>query len=290
MLQLLSRCFPTLYLPIRRPLHIRPRLVSQVCTESQLLSADFVALLEQMREPMQLHRKLWEWAYIAQALKERGLLKPGLRGLGFAVGTEPLASLFASMGCDILATDLAPSQMDHQQSLWMSTGQHATSLTSLNTRGVCPAEEFEQRVRFRFADMNDLPDDLGTFDFLWSSCSFEHLGTLEHGQRFMENALRFLKPGGIGVHTTEFNVESNGKTIESGPDVLYRRRDIETMALRVAKRGGRMIERDYNVGASESDRHVDRAPYGRGPHLKLDYNGFVITSIGLIVEKTNPTG
>ena len=45
-------------------------------------------------------------AGIAQALYERGKLKPGSRGLGFAVGKEPLSDLFASFGCDVVATDL----------------------------------------------------------------------------------------------------------------------------------------------------------------------------------------
>ena len=51
--------------------------------------------------------------------------------------------------------------------------------------------------------MRDLPDDLGSFDFIWSSCSFEHLGSLGEGERFVLEALRFLKPGGVAVHTTE---------------------------------------------------------------------------------------
>ena len=38
-----------------------------------------------------VNRKFWEWCAIAQALEERNLLVSGSRGLGFAVGTEPLA-------------------------------------------------------------------------------------------------------------------------------------------------------------------------------------------------------
>ena len=56
---------------------------------------------------MRLHRKIWEFCFIAQALDERGMLARGRRGLGFAVGTEPLPAMFASRGCAIVATDLA---------------------------------------------------------------------------------------------------------------------------------------------------------------------------------------
>ena len=54
---------------------------------------------------------------------------------------------------------------------WVDTAQHAGSLMALNSRGICDPEIFAERVSFRFADMRNLPDDLGTFDFIWSSCS-----------------------------------------------------------------------------------------------------------------------
>jgi len=271
---------------VRRPLRTRPHLVSQICTEEQLSSPQFLDWLSAMKEPIRLHRKLWEWAYIAQALDERGLLRPGIRGLGFAVGTEPLASLFASRGCDILATDLDPRAADQEQSRWMATGQHATDFEHLNRRGLCFPDEFRQRVRLRHVDMNRIPDDLGLHDYIWSSCSFEHLGSIERGMLFVERSLRNLKPGGVAVHTTEFNIRSNHSTIHVGPDVLYRKRDIEEIARRVAQLGGRVLERDYNAGNTMLDWHVDTPPYYRaGAHLKLDYQGYTISSIGLIIEK-----
>ncbi len=75
--------------------------------------------------------------------------------------------------------------------------------------------------------MNDIPGDLEGFDFNWSSCSFEHLGSIEKGINFLMNQLKTLKPGGWAVHTTEFNVSSDDKTIESGDTVVYRKKDIE---------------------------------------------------------------
>ena len=52
-----------------------------------------------------LHRKMWEWLFIAEALRERGMLAAGRSGLGFGVGQEPLVALFAAAGCDVVATD-----------------------------------------------------------------------------------------------------------------------------------------------------------------------------------------
>jgi hypothetical protein len=56
------------------------------------------------------HRKVWEFCYVLQALEQHNLLKPGNRGLGFAVGQEPLPAVFAKHGCQILATDLATEE------------------------------------------------------------------------------------------------------------------------------------------------------------------------------------
>lgn len=69
--------------------------------------------------------------------------------------------------------------------------------------------------------MNNMPEKYNNdFDFIWSSCALEDLSALEHGIKFILNSLRMLKPGGIAVHTKEFNVSSNFETIESGETVL----------------------------------------------------------------------
>jgi hypothetical protein len=79
----------------------------QPCTRDRIESPNFRYWAARMAlKPGGLHRKAWEWCFITQALHERGKLGVGTRGLGFAVGEEPLSSLFASMGGEVLATDL----------------------------------------------------------------------------------------------------------------------------------------------------------------------------------------
>ncbi len=258
-------------------------LESSVCTQAQLQSATFKEWSARLRHPPDhMHRKLWEWDYIAQALHERGMLQPGRRGLGFAVGREPLTALFASLGCEILATDL-----DHNSAAsngWVDSNQHADSLDALNVHGVCPPELLRQRVQFRVVDMNHLPEDLTGFDFCWSSCSIEHLGSIRAGRQFMLNMTRCLKPGGVGVHTTEYNVSSNLFTIWRGGNVLFRGRDLHRMASELEERGHRVAPLNFELGCAPADLHVDRPPYTGLPHLKLRYRGFVATSLGIIVE------
>lgn len=44
------------------------------------------------------HRKVWEWVYILEVLKQHGMLAEGKPGLGFGCGAEPLSVLMASIG------------------------------------------------------------------------------------------------------------------------------------------------------------------------------------------------
>jgi hypothetical protein len=266
------------------------RLRSSLCTEDQLTSATFLAWADRTRPawdegrtgiPVLTHRKLWEWLFIIEALAERGMLAPGRRGVGFGVGQDMLAALFAGFGCEIVATDLGEQEADRAG--WVATGQHAADPSQLNRYGLCDPRGFEERVTFRRVDMNAIPPDLTGFDFSWSACAFEHLGSIERGLGFVRNQLACLRPGGVGVHTTEFNVSSDDATYETGGTVLFRRRDIEWLVrrLRVA---GHAIDVDFDPGHTEADRHVDTVPYTT-THLKMMVGEYVTTSLGLIVEK-----
>lgn len=230
---------------------------------------------------MRLHRKIWEFCFIAQALDERGMLARGRRGLGFAVGTEPLPAMFANRGCAIVATDLATADAHPD---WIATNQHAESLDVLNTRGLCPDADFRKRVQFRFADMREIPADLENFDFIWSSCSLEHLGTMDLGRKFIFDSLRCLKPGGVAVHTTEYNVSSNTDTVTDGYSVLFRQRDIEEIA-RALTADGHAISVDFSLGDGEYDRFVSKPPYIEDHILRLELEGYVATSIALVIRK-----
>ena len=231
---------------------------------------------------MVLHRKLWEWCFITQALHCEGMLQPGRRGLGFAVGKEPLVGQFAALGASILASDLDIDRA--AEAGWVASGEHAAALTALNGRGLCPQERFDQLVEFRPIDMLDLPtDELTDFDFLWSSCAFEHLGSLEAGIGFVVNAMKCLRPGGLAVHTTEFNVASNDDTVCDGGTVIYRQRDIEHL-VEVLRAQGHQIVVDFNRGTTPTDYYVDIPPYHHHPHLKLHLLGHVTTSIGIVAR------
>lgn len=258
-------------------------LISKLCNEADYGSEWFAEHCARLKQPALYHRKYWEWAFIYQALLERGMLAVGKRGLGFGVGEEPMAAAFAANGCQITATDLDPVSAQGQG--WVAAQQHTRDLEALNKFGICDPDQFHRLVTFEHADMNQIdPKYAGQFDFTWSSCSFEHCGSIALGQQFIVNQMNCLRPGGVAVHTTEFNVSSNDATLDYASVVLFRRRDIEAMVYALRDHGY-VIDIDLTVGTGPIESHVDVPPYRLDPHLRLEFANYVTTSIGLIIRK-----
>jgi hypothetical protein len=230
------------------------QLISQLCRFEELNTDCFRLWISKLKEPWRRERKLWELAFISQVLHENEMLQPGKRGLGFAIGQEKLPALFASMGCHIVATDLPESSEDSL--VWQNSNQHLTNLNTLNSDGICDPVLFGENVSIRRVDMNDIPDDLEGFDFTWSTCSFEHCGSLKLGLNFIENQMKCLKPGGIAVHTTEFNLSSNRKTINEGITCIYRKKDIKALYKRL-KHQYIFSPLDFRIGQHPSNFRVD---------------------------------
>lgn len=239
----------------------------------------------QIKEKPRFHRKQWEFVYICQALHERNMLRPGNKGLGFGVGREPLVALFAKLGCRITATDMDRSLAEEKG--WAESGQHAAALAELNGRSICSPEEFGRNVSYRTVDMNHIPGDLIGYDFCWSACALEHLGTLQRGIDFIKRSVDCLKPGGIAVHTTEYNLYSNKETLSEGDTVLYRRRDLKRLVKELRSAGHQVAPMNLRRGWGAIDRYIDVPPYKAEPHLKLQLDRYTATSVGLIVRK-NP--
>ncbi|HET8924180.1 MAG TPA: class I SAM-dependent methyltransferase [Candidatus Acidoferrum sp.] len=230
-----------------------------------------------------LHRKEWELVFICQALDERGLLERGKKGIGFAVGREPLPAIFASRGCDILATD----NSSDSNGAW--SDQWASGKSDLSQPEICDPSVLESHVEFRQIDMNHIPMLVNEFDFSWSCCALEHLGSLQSGFSFLFSQLQCLKPGGVAVHTMEFNLSSNWRTIETGQTVLYRRKDVERFVKFVDSQGHVVEAVDFTEGRDPADRFIARQPWDdlkkNVAHLRLKIGGFVCTSLALIIRK-----
>ena len=263
-----------------------------MCSQEMLEREDFQTWVERLGHPrLSMQRKLWEWAFVCQALYEREKLKPGMRGLCFAVGTEPLPALFVNYGCEILATDL---DTDNATKLgWVDGVSHASKIEDLNKSNICFDDLLKKQVSFEFVDMNHIPTHLTNFDFIWSVCSMEHLGSMILGKQFVYKAMNCLKPGGIAVHTMEYNVSSNQDTLEDGYCAIFRKRDIQEMT-NVLHFSGHNMEVDFTEGKKKYDLMVDSYPYGSlgrnsngesGVHLRLNFDKYVMSSYGIIIQK-----
>jgi SAM-dependent methyltransferase len=257
--------------------------LSELCKAKDFFTDWYMHWCKILKEQPNMHRKQWEYVYILQALWERGCIGAGKRGLAFAVGTEPLPSVFAKYGCDVLATDIFPEQ--GRAMGWDNGNQLCTSLEALYKCDIVDEENFYKRVEYIPVDMNAIPEDLRNFDFTWSSCSFEHLGTIAKGINFIKNQLRTLKPGGWAVHTTEYNISSNQETQDNNDTVIFRQRDIDSLVHQLRAAGHYVEEVDFSLGGLPQDFDVDVHPHQQKVHIKLQLDKYVVTSIGLIIQK-----
>lgn len=278
--------------------HLLPQhrgLLSKPSTQADMESDWAAYWFQELKIPLTFHRKLWELAFVLQAVHEAGGLRADARALGFGCGAEPIASYLAACGVKVVATDLPPQKREAKG--WLKTGQHASSLDAMFHAHLVARSVFDDRVEHRFVDMNAIPDDLANFDFCWSICAMEHLGSIEKGMEFVVSAMKTLRPGGLAVHTTEFNFLEDEKTLDNRPTVLFQRVHFEKLAERLRAAGHKVATLDFDVGTNPLDRFIDMPPYqhdwpahlrpwlSEPPHIKLSIDGFVSTCFGLIAWK-----
>ena len=276
------------------------RMKTCLYTQADLESEWSAFWRQELKLPPYYHRKWWELSYICQSLWSNGMLAAGKRGLGFGCGREPLPSLFAKYGASVLATDADPSHPGTQG--WMQTGQHSDGqVEALWYPEICPDPAALQRIEFQFADMNAIPREFdGGFDFCWSTCALEHLGSRAKGLQFIENSLRALRPGGVAVHTTEFMLSENPEdALDNWASVFYQKNDIVAFAEALRSKGYIVAPLDFDSGSGFLDGLIDFYPpfhpdnahriFGKqAAHLKVNGDGLNVTCIGILVTAPGP--
>ncbi len=275
-------------------------LRSKASTQADIES-DWVAYWAgQMKTGVVYHRKLWELCYVLQAIHQHGHMIPQAKGLGFGCGEEVLPSYLAARGVEVTVTDLPPE--DARVKGWTETGEYTASLEKAFHSNLVDRASFDRKVRLLYVDMANIPNDLRDYDFCWSICALEHLGSIASGLDFIENSLKTLKPGGLAVHTTEFNFFNDRETIDNWVTVLFQRKHFQQIAERLRAQGHSVAELDFDVGNQILDKFIDIPPYytelpksireswSPSAHLKLVCDGFVITCFGLIIRKVEDPG
>ena len=104
--------------------------------------------------------------------------------------------------------------------------------------------------------------------------------------QFVINSVeRTLRVGGTACHTTEFNLSSDQDTVATGGTVLYRRRDMLALIESLRARGHSVepfvVARDVHV----LDQIFDLPPHLHDPHLKMQIQKYVSTSVGIVVTR-----
>lgn len=262
-----------------------PFMQYSTVTAADMFHPSYYAICKMIADKPRFHRKQWEWVYIIHHLIKSGMVASGKRGIAFGVGREQLPSLFASLGASVVCTD-SPSTIG-VASGWDTNNQHSSSLDHLFYEYIVSKDIFYDWVSFQPSDMNNIDPSLNDFDFTWSSCCLEHLGSLNAGIEFIVNSVeKVLKVGEVACHTTELNLSSDVDTVEESPDtVLYRRKDILSLVEMLRERGHEVSTLAISPDTHYFDVHVDTPPYSDAPHLKLKLAGYVTTSVGIVLKR-----
>lgn len=283
----------------------------RLCSSQDIYSPWHRQLSASLRSSNYKLRKIWEWTYTIQVLYDQGFLQQGSSGLGFGCGTEPLASCFANFVDELLITDAPPHIIEGKG--WSDTNQHTANLEQAKHEWLATRESMDRTMKFEFADMNNISRDyFDRFSFVWSSCALEHLGSKQLGLTFIVQSAQCLKPGGLAVHTTEFDL-SGESTIDHWETVLFNADDFQ-ITLKSMLDGlnndgsGRRFELcpfDLQRGTAFLDGYVDIPPYSyhKGlndsfqpvsppktaqypyPQVNLSVDGFPCTSIAILVRR-----
>jgi hypothetical protein len=239
-------------------------------------------ILAEMKDmPYRAHRKQWEYCFMAHALEHFDKLQEGKKGIGFAVGSEPLATYFVKKGVQMTVSDMPVE--DTLASNWANTNQHAAALKSTFRPGIVDFATYEKKATFTPIDMNKIPEELmkGEFDFTYSSSSLEHVGSVELGREFILNAMKTLKKGGIAVHTTELAINSFENPGNATHMSVWLKKDVDLLAEKLAENGCRLFPMDYSIDILS----VDEIPYSPIDHFILKYRDTIHTSIAFVIEK-----
>jgi hypothetical protein len=92
-----------------------------------------------------------------------------------------------------------------------------------------------------------------------------------------------LRPGGVAVHTTEFNVSSATETIDHGSTSYWLQSHVDDLCARLRDLGHVVGPVDYSAGGHALNRHVDQPPYHEEAHLRYQVGPWAMTSVGLVL-------
>jgi len=148
----------------------------------------------------QEHRKSWELAMTARALRDLGALRDDAEILGVGAGQEPTIFWLTRHVHRVFATDLYLTE-----DTWSATDSGVRML--VNPGSDLGSDRWNPR-RLVVQHMNalELEYEDEAFDGIFSSSSIEHFGELSDVRRSVEEMYRVLRPGGVLALATEYRL------------------------------------------------------------------------------------
>ena len=216
--------------------------VSQLCTVRQVNEPVFGAILDQLgslHDASVIDR--WEHAFLARVLDRYDVARSGSRGLGIGGLDDPLAPWLLQHGCGLLLT----------------------------TPGDVPADlDLPNGVEMQHLDPAAI-DGLAGFDFAWATRAGGVGGSdRQELLRFIEDALRALKPGGLMALVVPIDVAPRPIGDDAGP--LIRRSDIDRIALVLLSRGHQVAQ---------------ICPWGDAVAKANEAESLMISAFGLVIRR-----
>lgn len=177
-----------------------------LCDISDWRDSRMLHYLSEIREPVRIHRKAWEFGKLLAGFERLGVMRPDAVGLSVGAGTERPLFYLASKVEKMIATDLYQEQLG-------SWGWGAGFLENPAAHAPFPyREEGLQVVNMSGLDLQ-YPDD--TFDFIYTLSSIEHFGGHEAARDCMREMARVVKPGGVVCVVTEVQF-----SVACAPDIF----------------------------------------------------------------------
>lgn len=174
------------------------KAMSKVCDGADWFDPELLAVIEDdLRELPRFHRKQWEFAMILLALRRGGALRPEAVGLSMGAGKERLLYAVAQHVRQVVATDLYDAATEWDKARTTDPDRYIKEDK--------PFPVDDARLRGLRMDMRSLDFEDGAFDFCYSSCAIEHIGSRQDFLRHLSEAHRVLKDGGLYAFTTELH-------------------------------------------------------------------------------------
>lgn len=191
--------------------------------------------LQELHEPVRIHRKAWEFGKCLAGFHRLGVIEPRAVGLSVGAGAERPLFWLASNIETIVASDLYVGEAG-------SWGWGDDFLD--NPAGQAPFPYREDGLIVR--DMSGLELEFATnsFDFAYSLSSIEHFGGHRAARQAMREMARVVKPGGIVCVVTELQLSQHGAA------ELFTYPELEEYVIRGS--GLRLVEPQIDLRISES--------------------------------------